>query len=169
MQPARESDRLTTPVPPAAEPTRGLAQVAWAVLPDAHLNLPWTHDPVARGLRAIRRREQLYHLIAVFLGCASATLAYLLVEMSADRIWELESLTRLTLLHALAAALVLGGGSLAALVLIRRHHPLRLAREIDHNLGFDDEALLTYVDLRRRRKLDPAEREAQRCHDSGME
>ena len=125
----------------------------------AALSQPWRRDPVAAGLRAIRRRELLYQLLGVLLICACASLSYLIGEMLADRIWEFSSLQRLGLWHTAKWTLVLLGGGLLLLTFVRARNPLYHAREIERALGLRDEVLLTYVDLRRRGAVDETQRE----------
>ncbi|MCZ7645119.1 MAG: hypothetical protein M5U26_07515 [Planctomycetota bacterium] len=124
------------------------------------LESPWAADPVAHGLATILRRERLYLLLAGLLACAAAGLALLLAEMCADRVWEFEGFTRLALLRTAGLGLLVLAFGLGLLVLLRRRNPLFHAREVERALGFQDEALLTYVDLRRRKALDPGERQA---------
>src|SRR3990170_5666442 len=76
-------------------PALASARTAVAQVTAGSLLLPWAKDPVARGLRAVRRRERLYHLLAVLLGCGAFALAWLTGTMLADRLWELSRFTRL--------------------------------------------------------------------------
>ena len=84
-----------------------------------YLSQPWPKDPVARRLGSIRRRERLYHVLAVLLCCACAGFAYLLAIMSADRAWELVGQVRWTSLQIALTVLAVGGGGAALWVLFR--------------------------------------------------
>ena len=113
----------------------------------------WFRDPVAERLSAIAFRQKLFNLLAVLMFGASAALIYLDLEMLCDRAWEFTPLTREMSLFALLA--VLGAALIVMLArnVFRKGDPRQYAQLVDRALGFEDDILITYFDLRRRKNL----------------
>src|SRR5437868_6866588 len=107
-------------------------------------NTLWNKDEVAERLNAISHRQRLFNLLAILMFATSAVLLYVVIEMSADRIWEFTALSRQL---ALLSALGLTGAAgiiLFSRTVFRRADPLLFAQKVDRALGFDDDALVTY-------------------------
>jgi hypothetical protein len=123
---------------------------------------PWRKDPVACRLRAIRFRQSLFRVCALLLAGVGACVFYAVLEMLVDRRWELLAATRQASL-VVALSLIVGAAAVAGVrLLLRQTNLLFQARAVDRALGFEDDALVTYVDLRRGRVLTGPEAEVAR-------
>ena len=80
-------------------------------------------------------------------------LLYIVLMMCADRIGEFAQSTRQLWLGTSAMMLAVTALLMSAYFLASKFNPMHHAREVDRALGYDDDSLVTYVDLRRRVKV----------------
>jgi len=142
-----------TPEAPSPNPASAKKTPAKGILTPTDEKLgPWKKDPVNVRLRGIRWRQRLFNLLTLLLGVLATLLLYIVLMMCADRIGEFASSTRQLWLGTSSMMLAVTALLMSAYFLASKFNPMHHAREVDRALGFDDDSLVTYVDLRRRMK-----------------